>query len=256
MKIITLNLFYPGPNELFLQAVKWLVSQQADIMLLQEVCSSPSKTLPEKFRKLEVLKTSFPAYFADFMPCVTDTREIEGEVTDGNLVLSRYPLSELKHVFVDKGHGFYDHDATTDFSEWPAGFIVGNLELENKRIKLINLHGPVNLNGSEADERRLKMKEKLLQELEDESRVILGGDSNARINNPIIKELESKLINPFAGELITTFNISRKNLVKNPGYAESIVDVLFVSPEIKVLSHTQPQVDVSDHLPLVIEIVA
>ncbi len=38
---------------------------------------------------------------------------------------------------------------------------------------------------------------------------------------------------------------------KDPGYATSAVDVVYVSPEIKIISRDCPNVDISDHLPLV-----
>jgi endonuclease/exonuclease/phosphatase family metal-dependent hydrolase len=37
----------------------------------------------------------------------------------------------------------------------------------------------------------------------------------------------------------------------NPGYATAAVDMLFVSPGIKIIDRQCPDVDISDHLPVV-----
>ena len=37
----------------------------------------------------------------------------------------------------------------------------------------------------------------------------------------------------------------------DPGYAAAVVDMIFISKNIEVISHDCPQVDISDHLPLV-----
>ena len=52
----------------------------------------------------------------------------------------------------------------------------------------------------------------------------------------------------FKDELKTTFNMKRKT---DPGYAAAVVDMIFISKNIEVISHDCPQVDISDHLPLV-----
>ena len=66
-----------------------------------------------------------------------------------------------------------------------------------------------------------------------------------------IAKIEKDLVNVFGNELQTTFNTKRKTL---PIFSEIVVDMLFTSRDIRVLSKKCPLVDVSDHLPLVIEI--
>ena len=40
----------------------------------------------------------------------------------------------------------------------------------------------------------------------------------------------------------------------NPGYATAVVDMVFASSRLKILDHQCPDVDISDHLPLVVKI--
>jgi len=60
--------------------------------------------------------------------------------------------------------------------------------------------------------------------------------------------ISDHLTNIFGNELKTSFNMRRKD---NPGYATACVDMLFVSSDIKVMDKVCPDVDISDHLPLV-----
>jgi endonuclease/exonuclease/phosphatase family metal-dependent hydrolase len=66
--------------------------------------------------------------------------------------------------------------------------------------------------------------------------------------NQAIKNIEKHLDSIFQGELKTTFNMKHKD---NPGYATAAVDMMFVSSDMSVDYKSCPDVDVSDHLPLV-----
>ena len=70
--------------------------------------------------------------------------------------------------------------------------------------------------------------------------------TNAKPHNPVFAEL-NHLNSVFGDSLRTTFNMQRKTLA---GYAEAAVDIMWVSPAVKVLAKDCPQVAVSDHLPL------
>lgn len=65
--------------------------------------------------------------------------------------------------------------------------------------------------------------------------------------------LEEKFVNVFKDERITSFNPKHKDFATT-GYANAVVDMVFVSPNIKALSHIQPDVDVSDHMPQIVDL--
>ena len=100
---------------------------------------------------------------------------------------------------------------------------------------------------------RFKMSDIIVEQIKDKEKVLLAGDFNLKPNTQTIKNIEKYLTNVFKDELKSSFNLSRKNLEKFPGYATAVVDMLFVSSDIKLLTHSCPQVDVSDHLPLICE---
>jgi endonuclease/exonuclease/phosphatase (EEP) superfamily protein YafD len=92
------------------------------------------------------------------------------------------------------------------------------------------------------------MSNVLIELVKNKERVILGGDTNAKPTNKSMINLENSLLSVFGNNLATTFNMSQKT---DPGYATAAVDMLFISHEIKVISSECPQVNISDHLPLI-----
>jgi endonuclease/exonuclease/phosphatase family metal-dependent hydrolase len=250
MKIVSLNLWNGG--RLFSAVQDFLLQQAADIYFLQEAYDGKDPQFEERFQTVELLKKAFPQHHAYFAPVYLDTREKEGNIGDGQLLLSRYPFTEQKNIFLDLPFAAYDQDGTNDFSTFPSTIQKVIVDIEGKETTLINVHGPVNLNGEEANPRRQKMLEAILSELGPSS--IVAGDMNAKPTNPVIQSLEKHITSVFARELTTTFNTKRKNLEKFPGYATSPVDMVFITSDFIVLRKEVPQVDVSDHLPVVVEL--
>jgi endonuclease/exonuclease/phosphatase family metal-dependent hydrolase len=250
MKILTLNLWNGG--RLFDAALSFLQTEHADVMFLQEVYDGHDLGFEERFRTVDILKTTFPDHYAFFAPAYRDVREKEGEIEDGQLILSRWPITQTESLFLDVPYGKYDQDGSTDFSQFPALVQKAVMDCKGKKITLLNVHGPVNYNGDEDDERRLHLRDIILNNITEYT--IATGDFNMWPTTQTIQTIEQKLNNVFAGEFTTTFNLSRKDLVRFPGYASSVVDMMFVSPGFSVVSKAAPQVDVSDHLPLVVEV--
>jgi endonuclease/exonuclease/phosphatase family metal-dependent hydrolase len=247
MKVVTLNLWNGG--RLLPAAREFLREQNADIMFLQEVYNGSGVEKEDRYRTVEILQADFPEYHAAFSAIYLDTSTPYGELDDGQLILSRWPLTQLERAYVKSGYGPFDQEGTTDFSSFPAAFQKATVTISGKEITLINVHGPVNLDGLADDESRQIMRTKILEHVTEYT--IVAGDFNARAESETFRVLEQQLQNPFLGQLSTTFNVSRKDLVRFPGYATSAVDCIFLTPTFKVLQREQPQVDVSDHLPLV-----
>lgn len=251
LKIVSLNLWLGGKLADSLQ--DFLAQEQADLMLLQEAYNGQGQ-IETRLKTVEQLKAIFPDYNHQFGPIFLDQREQEGEIQAGLLILSRLPLSEFRTVHFDVPYGKYQHDLMTDFSQFPAGMQIGAMTLDQRQIKLINVHGPVDLDGTADTKRRLNMRDKILPELDTKQAIIMSGDFNVRPQTQTIQAIRSQLHSVFDEELTTTFNIRRKDLVNSPGYQSAVVDMMFVSPEIKILSKSCPKVDVSDHLPLVVKL--
>jgi endonuclease/exonuclease/phosphatase family metal-dependent hydrolase len=249
IKIISLNLWHGG--RLFDQVTQFLEDQQADIMLFQEVYNGTDQNLARRFQTVSLLKKLLPNHAHIFSPAILDLRKKEGSIENGQLLLSKFPIISSGSIFFDIPFGEYDHDAIQDFTNFPALMQVVRVKIDNRIFKLMNVHGPVNYDGTADTDRRLKMKAAILEQIKNEEPIILSGDFNVRPQTQTIRDIEQKLKNVFKDELITSFNLKRKDLKNEPGFADAVVDMMFVSPKIKILKKSCPQVDVSDHLPLI-----
>lgn len=260
IKVITLNLWNGG--RLMDRVIDFLQAEQPDILFLQEAYAGRNPSWAPRFRSVPILTDVFPNYDYNFAPAYCDTRQQEGDIEDGQLILSKFSITFHNMFFFDVPYAKLNQDETTDFSNWPAGVQHCRIQIGDpsnqvsqinnhaldQEIDLLNVHGPVNFNGSQDSIRRLKMSHDLVNLVQNQSHAILAGDFNVRPNTQTIRNLEQHLTNVFANELTTTFNMKQKT---NPGYADSVVDMMLVSPTIKIIDHHQPQVDISDHLPLV-----
>jgi endonuclease/exonuclease/phosphatase family metal-dependent hydrolase len=249
IKIVSLNIWNGG--QLFAEMSNFLQQQQADIMFLQEAYNGSDLEIESRFQTVKLLTQLFPNYDYNFAPMYLDTREKEGPTEDGQLIISKFPLLKPQVIYFDIPYGPYDHDQTTDFSNFPAGVQLATVMVNQQPLRLLNVHGPVNFDGTADTKRRLKMSSTLLKEIKRGERVILAGDFNVQPHTKTIGNIEQKLKSVFKNQLNTTFNTHRKDLLKHPGYATAVVDMMFISPTIKIVHHECPQVDVSDHLPLV-----
>ena len=124
------------------------------------------------------------------------------------------------------------------------------ITFDKKKINLFNTLGIWGIDGND-NPARLNMSKVILDNTINQEHVILGGDFNMDPNTIAIKSIEKSLTNVFQGYLKSTFNMKRKT---KPVFGNLWVDMIFVSQSIKVISKKCPQVDISDHLPLVIEI--
>ncbi|HEX7017505.1 MAG TPA: endonuclease/exonuclease/phosphatase family protein [Patescibacteria group bacterium] len=247
LKVLTLNLWNGG--RLWDQAQAFLEKEQADILLLQEAYNGTNPAFESRFRTVSVLQEMFPEYSSNFAATYLDTRKNEGQIEDGQLILSRFPILHSVNIFTDIPYGEYDQDATTDFTRFPVNVQVAVIEVAGKPVTLLNVHGPVNYDGTADTDRRLRLRDVILQEIEGQPHAIVGGDFNVQPATETIRSLSRALTPLFAeGELTTTFNMRRKS---HPGYATAAVDNLFVTSSLKIISRDCPAVDVSDHLPLV-----
>ncbi len=95
------------------------------------------------------------------------------------------------------------------------------------------------------------MVESLNKLLDSGMSTVTAGDSNATPDNPCWQKLTAPHINVFGSTLPTTFNMRRKT---NPGYATASVDIFLATLDIKITSARCLDVDVSDHLPMMVEV--
>ena len=250
VKFISLNIYEGGL--LFDNVLKFLKEENPDIVVFQEVMDGKDKSLDRNTRTIEVLKDFFEGWNYYFAP---EFMLIDGnlKVEIGNAIFSKFPI--IKSWSNDFGIPYGEFEVNPpngDFSTHPKNVQCCEIDIKGQTHTVCNLHGIWGLDGGD-NPARLKMSDIIVEQIKDKEKVLLAGDFNLKPNTQTIKNIEKYLTNVFKDELKSSFNLSRKNLEKFPGYATAVVDMLFVSSDIKLLTHSCPQVDVSDHLPLMCE---
>ena len=251
IKFITLNILHGG--ELLDSILEFLNKEDPDIIALQEVCESKDLSLPKNLRTTSVLTEYYKNYTLKFAPEQLWIKE--GNVEIGNAILSKFPIISHKIEFFDVKYGYYpESPEKTDFSKDPQNLQHIEIDIHGTTFNIINVHGIWGFDG-EDNPRRDVMSSVITRRIKNLSNVVLSGDFNTRPYTHAIKNIEHYLRNIFKDELKTTFNVPRrlKNIHKQneTGYASSVVDMIFMSPQLKIVDHYCPAVDVSDHLPLV-----
>ena len=132
------------------------------------------------------------------------------------------------------------------FEHFPRNMQWVQLEMNNNLLNIFNLHGIWGKDGKD-NPRRLKMGNIIIDKVKNKEKVILSGDFNMNPNTKTIHNIEKVLKNVFKKSIKSTFNTKYKN---DPIFSKLIIDMVFVSHDIKILEKRCHIVDISDHLPL------
>lgn len=253
IKVVSLNLWNGG--RLFEPMLHFLQSQQADVMLLQEAYNGHGDHMEKRLRSAELLREHFPDHHSVFAPTYLDTRKVEGAIDDGQLLLSRFPITDHHNEFLDLPYAPYDQDTHQDFTRFPVNTQLATLRVGKQELHIIHVHGPVDFDGDHDSQRRQAWVDFILSAVAEKELAIVAGDFNAKPTNPSILRLAHVMASAFDPDTRkTSFNTNRKDLHNYPGYANAVVDMAFVSHGITVESADCPHVDISDHLPIVLEL--
>lgn len=247
IKAISLNIWQ---GELLTEAIDFLKGQDADIVMLQEVYDGSDPSWAEKYHSLSILKNELGYEYFDFGLAYEESTDF-GRIPHGNAVFSKFPIvsSGVTLMVASISPSFQYWDRPDHWPLLPAPLQHVKLETKAGEINVFNMHGVWDLDGDSYSDRRQKMEKSIIEAFKGLPNVILAGDSNAKASNKAMTNLENHLTSVFGQQLKSTFNMRRKD---NPGYATAAVDHMFVSSNIQVLSKECPDIDVSDHLPLVV----
>ena len=247
LKIVSLNLMHGG--ELFDEIVIFLRNQNADIVLTQETYSCDDSSINRQYRSMQVLPDILGYEFTHFSPAFRDFDRTDGKGQRGNGIFSKFPLIPGETIFFDGAYSEQYRDVPEQYADCPRNLEHVVVQTPGGDVDVFNIQGVWDLDGDNYSEKRRRMAETVIDAVKDLPKVILGGDTNAKPYNLAIIDIEQRLKSVFGkDELPTTFNMRRKD---NPGYATAPVDMILVSPLITVIDKDCPDVDVSDHLPLV-----
>ena len=246
VKFVCLNLWIGG--KLFDDILDFLKKESPDILVVQEAYNSKDKNWENRLRSIEIFKKecNFPYNF--FSPACIAVLE-DKEVEAGNAIFSRFPIVKSDTIFFDVPFKkiFNYETINSDYSLTPRNLQHAVIKINNTNLNVFNTQGIWDKNREDT-ERRLKMANTIVDNIKGKENVILAGDFNVKPNTKSISVIEGHLNNIFKGNLKTTWNMRQKN---DPVKETAVIDMVFVSKDIKIVDKYCPNVDISDHLPLV-----
>lgn len=257
LKVININIWIGGI--LWEELLEFLKRENPDILLTQEIYNGDTRFQKKQFKSFSELQKELGFEYAAFAPTFEeDSDELSNDgkllrVIQGNAVFSKFPLEEVATIFYDVPFGGRDPYDATQYHITPRNLQHVTTLIGTKKLHILNTQGIWGEHGGDTP-RRLEMAEKILSEVGENAPLVLAGDFNVHEKTQTVDALREKLVSVFYGEMQSSFNIRRKDLVKSPGYASSVVDMFFVTKDIAVVAKEVSEVDVSDHKPLICEI--
>jgi endonuclease/exonuclease/phosphatase family metal-dependent hydrolase len=245
IKFVCLNLWFGGRQ--FDNIIEFIRKENPDILALQEVVKSSDLGAPTNYNTLDEIAKVFHYPYCHNAPTFVSTRLDMPTAEFSNAVLSKYPIVNSEVTFYDVPYDT-NYNEMQDFSFSPRNLEHVEINLGTKIVNVFNTQGIWGFDGDD-NERRLKMSESIRSHYLGKENIILCGDFNTIENTKSMTAFEQELKNVFKGELVTSFNMRHKPA--GSGFATAVVDMIYVSPEIKVIEHYSTEEDVTDHVPLV-----
>ena len=217
----------------------FLKKEQPDILAVQEVYEDTIASLAQEL--------GLP--YTDYAPAlIRETLNI----TEGNGVLSRFPIKKSEITFFDKPFGPAKDQKTPqdDVSDTPRNLEHTVLDVDGRDLHIFNTQGIWGFNGKD-NPRRLAMIQSIQEAMKGSAPALLCGDFNVEEGTECISRLQNWLIDPFKGERKSSFNMRIKS---GGGFGTSVVDFIFATQDLRIVKHESPDIDASDHLPLILEI--
>ena len=261
MKLISLNtaIFQANNEHLF----KFFHDQNADFICLQEISRGLEESVDKKYVTIDPINKATKSLKYFFYGPSTVFSEFNvsnyhgapfsfvfgGQLEFGNYTKSSFEILKAQNVFIEN-HFTYNHD----LSGWPEeeyrAVLVTDHILKGKKLRILNYHGI--WSRDKLGSKRTLRANKLIFDLalQAEGEVIICGDFNLFPDTPPMKIFEKNLIS-----LVDKFNIKRTRPATNElSYLKrNVVDFVWVSRGVKVNKFEVPDVEISDHLPLILD---
>jgi len=241
-KFISINIWLGG--KLFDNLVEFIQRENPDILALQEVHNGKGK-LPRNLKTIEEFKKKFNFEYISFAPAYLNVTP-NGKIPSGNSIFSKFPIKEDKITFTSSLFEEQTFEKRKTWDSVPRNLQHTKINISDKILNIFNTQGIWGKDDMDNPE-RLKMSQKIVKEIKGKENVILCGDFNVGVNTKTIKNIEKYLVNIFP-KRATSFNLRRKT---GGGFKSSVVDFVFTSQDIEVIQKYVPEVDVSDHMPLI-----
>ena len=261
MKLISLNTWGGKYFEPLINFIKQN-SQDTDIFCFQEIYDTKSDVKQYKniirANLLKELKNILPTFQTFYFPILFGFDD-EAEAVDFQLnhgpaifIKKNIPLDSHKDYFIYKDQSL--KSLKKDFSNLATPLQYIGLNLNGKKFSIFNFHGtPYPLTHKLDSPNRLAQAKKAKHIIDSKSGAkILVGDFNLFPQTRSLRILGEGMQN-----LIMKYHIERTRSNLNPFYGkpdfQKFADYTFVTSDVNVTSFQVPDVEISDHLPMILE---
>lgn len=268
MKIISLNTFAGRIFKPLMDFVERM-APETDVLCFQEVVSDPGGVItpPDKhglranlLQELEARLPDFAVVFTYFQDDFDVTPSPNGRTQYGlaTFVRRTLPITASHDFYLGNGYNTY---LPGDYSTLGCKALLVTVHVKGLPLTVVNLHG-LSEPGSKRDTpERLEQSRRILDATRGHSgETILMGDWNLFPDTESIRMIEvagfRNLIKDYA--VTTTRGTLCKQL--NPQYAntsdghQEFADYTFVTNGLTVRSFAVPDLPVSDHLPMILDV--
>lgn len=259
MKLICLNIWGGQIYEPLIKFVREQ-SESTDIFCFQEVFRSPEKDIETSHKArihiLDEIAAALPNFDYVFHPIISGSDlyefvDFEIELGQAEFVKKSIPIVSSGEVplFQIKDELFPNNEPF-----YPENFGYVRILRENNVLTIINIHGLTYKPDEKLDCPERLMQSRIIKDFaaKEKNPVIICGDFNAMPETESIKMFEGSF-----AELVKKYNIpttrSKISLFYGTPGELKFSDYAFVPSDIKVKSFDVPYIEISDHLPLIIE---
>lgn len=256
MKLLNLNLGIKLDNSK--DVIELVKEEQCDIVTFQEVMRKKDDTVFDRYDSSNVIKDNTNFKYSYFGPLWYAKHHIKnniikrdfgGMTEQGNEILSKIPIIKADNIFYYKEYSEFSDTTNFKMDDHPRALVDAILDVEGKRVQIINIHGCWNKDKKD-DDRTFRQTEKILTHIKNDIPSIVVGDFNLLPNTKSIEILSKEMIN-----LIEKYNIKSTRPKFDDGLDKGnlVCDYIFVNDKVIVNDFKVIDTNISDHLPLILE---
>ena len=258
MKLLNLNVGIKINNSHSI--VQYIKDINPDIIAFQEIIRHLDETVYQRFQSKSYIEKSLEkGYPFKFFGPLWTTEAIKiqnkihldfgGFIEQGNEFLSKYKI-----VRATNEHYYKEYSYAQDWTNWEKedhgrALLIAEFETKKGNFQVLNLHGIWTKDKKGNKYTVAQCKYIINAALRKNIPTIITGDFN------LLPETKSiKIIDDIFRNLIKDFNIkSTRPFSKKHAKNIHICDYIFINDLVHVNSFEVPNVDISDHLPLILD---
>ena len=227
-----------------------------DIFCFQEIFASTAPLLESRgvrthlYEELTEALPDFQGFFAAEQDGFDFEGRIDFPISTGNAIFVRrtIPVPSWGDFFV-----YLTRNGARDVKHFPQNVVYARLTVHDTEITVANLHG-IPQPGHKLDTSERLEQSRRIQEFfaKERGSKILCGDFNLLPGTQSLAILKENM-----HDLVAEFTIERTRSRLSPFFGkpdfQEFSDYIFVSPDIHATRLEVPDVQISDHLPLILE---